>query len=127
MIIDQINMPEARLAGAFGSIFQEGAMSTPRGREARLKEQHAQLYPGITPGVWTPVEKLLRHVTNLIHQDRSKSGVITGRRLLHEEHFEYRGSSSRPAGLPEGSTRLSDSGAEPGDRAEQSQGRKSNG
>jgi hypothetical protein len=59
------------------------------------------------------VEKLLRHVTDLIHQDRSRSGVITGQRLLHENHFEYRGTSARPEGLPTGSTRLSDAGADP--------------
>ena len=92
-------------------------MSTRRGREASLKKEHAKLYPGLVPGVWMPVEKLLQHVTELIHKDRSKSGVITGRRLLHEEHFEYRGSSSRPTGLPQGLTRLSDSGAEPAERA----------
>jgi hypothetical protein len=55
----------------------------------------------------------LRHVTELLHQDRSRSGIITGRRLLHEDHFEYRGTSARPEGLPAGSTRLSDAGAEP--------------
>jgi hypothetical protein len=89
-------------------------MSQKRGREARLRTDHAQLYPGIEPGVWMPVEKLLRHITDLIHQDSSKAAVITGTRLLHQEHFEYRGGSVRPEGLPEGSTRLSDSGAEPG-------------
>ena len=88
-------------------------MSTPRGREARLRTEYAGLYPGLKPGVWMPVEKLLRHVTDLIHKDRSRSGVITGRRLLHDDHFEYRGASDRPEGLPEGYTRLSDSGAEP--------------
>jgi hypothetical protein len=67
-----------------------------------------------------PVEKLLRHITDLIHKDRSKSGVITGERLLHDEHFEYRGTSARPEGLPEGYTRLSDSGAEPSQRTESS-------
>ena len=90
-------------------------MGATRGREARLKKEHAKLYPGLIPDAWTPVEKLLQHVTDMIHQDRSQSGVITGRRLLHDEHFEFRGSSARPTGLPEGSTRLSDSGAEPGD------------
>ncbi len=88
-------------------------MSTPRGRQARLRKEHATLYPGLKPGVWMPVEKLLRVVTELIHKDRSKSGVITGPRLLHDEHFEYRGVSARPEGLPEGHTRLSDSSAEP--------------
>jgi hypothetical protein len=93
-------------------------VSTPRGREARLRTEYAGLYPGLKPGVWMPVEKLLRHVTDLIHKDRSKSGVITGRRLLHDDHFEYRGTSVRPEGLPEGHTRLSDSSTEPGQRTE---------
>lgn len=93
-------------------------MGAARGREARLKSKHAKLYPGLKHGVWMPVEQLLRHVTELIHQDRSRSGVITGRRLLHEEHFEYRGTSARPDGLPAGSTRLSDSGAEPAESGE---------
>jgi hypothetical protein len=59
------------------------------------------------------VEALIRHVTDLIHRDPSKSRLITGTRLLHQEHFEYRGISARPEGLPARSTRLSDSGAEP--------------
>jgi hypothetical protein len=88
-------------------------MSSQRGREGRLKPQHASLYPGLTPGVWMPVETLIRHVTDLIHRDPSKSPVITGSRLLHQEHFEYRGASVRPDGLPSGATRLSDSSAEP--------------
>lgn len=88
-------------------------MSAKRGREGRLKRQHASLYPGLQAGVWLPVETLIRHVTDLIHKDPSKSRVITGARLLHQDHFEYRGTSERPEGLPAGSTRLSDSGADP--------------
>lgn len=88
-------------------------MTSKRGREGRLKRQHAALYPGLEPGVWLPVETLIRHVTNLIHHDRSKSGVVTGPRFLHEDHFEYRGTSDRPEGLPQGHTRLSDSGKDP--------------
>lgn len=95
-------------------------MSTPRGRQARLRTEHAGLYPGLKPGVWMPVEKLLSLVTNLIHKDRSKSGIITGRRLLHDDHFEYRGTSARPEGLPEGNTRLSDSSTEPSSTADSS-------
>jgi len=91
-----------------------------RGREARLRSEYAELYPGIEPGIWMPVEKLLHHVTEIIHRDRSKSGVVTGKRLLHDDHFEYRGISARPAGLPENSTRLSDSGTEPSHRTESS-------
>jgi hypothetical protein len=88
-------------------------MSASRGREARLRPEYAGLYPGVTPDIWIPVEKLLRHVTDLLHQDRARSGVITGQRLLREEHFEYRGATARPDGLPAGSTRLSDAGAVP--------------
>jgi hypothetical protein len=88
-------------------------MTAERGREGRLKPQHAALYPGLQLGVWLPVETLLRHVTELIYRDPSKSGVITGTRLLHQEHFEYRGSSARPEGLPAGASRMSDSGSVP--------------
>jgi hypothetical protein len=88
-------------------------MTVERGREGRLKQEHAALYPGLQPGVWLPVETLLQHVTELIYRDPSKSGVITGTRLLHQEHFEYRGFSARPEGLPAGATRLSDSGTDP--------------
>ena len=91
-------------------------MSKPRGREGRLRSEYAGLYPGLEPDIWMPVEQLLRHVTEMIHQDRSKSGIVTGTRLLHDRHFEYRGKTVRPAGLPENSTRLSDSGAEPSQR-----------
>lgn len=87
-------------------------MTPRRGREARLKPEHASLYPGVKPGVWLPVETLIRNVTDIIYHDRSKSGVITGARLLHQEHFEYRGTSARPEGLPAGATRLSDSGSD---------------
>jgi hypothetical protein len=89
-------------------------MTVSRGREGRLKSQHASLYPGLTPGVWMPVETLIRHVTDLIQQDPSRSRTITGPRLLHQDHFDYRGSSSRPEGLPPGLTRMSDAGLDPG-------------
>lgn len=88
-------------------------MTAQRGREGRLKPEHAALYPGLQPGVWLSVETLLQYVTELIYKDRSKSGIITGTRLLHQDHFEYRGSSARPEGLPSGATRMSDSETEP--------------
>jgi hypothetical protein len=88
-------------------------MTAKRGREGRLKPQHAALYPGMESGVWLPVETLIRQVTDLIHRDPARSRMITGPRLLHQDHFEYRGSSERPEGLPSGATRMSDSGADP--------------
>jgi hypothetical protein len=88
-------------------------MTRQRGREGKLKTQYASLYPGLQPGEWLPVETLIRHVTDLIQRDPAKSAGITGPRLLHQDHFEYRGNSARPEGLPEHMTRLSDSGADP--------------
>ena len=70
-------------------------MGTPRGREARLRKQFAPLYGGIDPGVWTPVETLLRQVTDMVHSDRTKSGVITGERLLRDELAHRLGSKTR--------------------------------
>jgi len=102
-------------------------VSAARGRVARLREEYAKLYPGVDPGVWVPVEKLIRLVTDLIHKDRSKVGVITGERLLREEHFDFRGASNRPAGLPRNSTRLSDSGAEPPDASSPGSPKEGNG
>jgi hypothetical protein len=88
-------------------------MTEQRGREARLRPEFAHFYSDIEPSVWVPVETLLRQITDLIHHDRSMAGIISGTRLLRQEHFEFRGRSARPEGLPEGSTRLSDSGEEP--------------
>jgi len=84
-----------------------------RGRQARLKPEHASLYPGLKPGIWMPVEDLLRHITDLIHQDRTKAKSITGTRLLHQNHFEFRGISARPEGLPDSASRMSDAGLGP--------------
>lgn len=98
-------------------------MPLKRGREGRLKPEHAALYPGLEPGVWLPVETLLRQVTDLIHRDPSKARIITGPRLLHQEHFEYRGTSERPEGLPAGATRMSDLETEPGQKPSMKKGK----
>jgi hypothetical protein len=84
-----------------------------RGREARLRPEFDYLYPGIPDNTWMPVEVLLNRVATLLYGDPSKSGVITGERLLREDHFEFRGASPRPEGLPPDLSRMSDSGIEP--------------
>jgi|SRR5690349_4460908 hypothetical protein len=91
-------------------------VSETRGREARLLPAFDYLYPEIEAGVWQPVEALIHQVVTMLYGDRSRSGVITGDRLLRDDHFEFRGSSPRPAGLPAGLSRMSDAGADP-DRA----------
>jgi hypothetical protein len=94
---------------------KRGKAVEPRGREARLRSEFGYLYPGIEPGSWTPVESLINQVVTLLYGDSSKSGVITGSRLLREDHFEFRGSSPRPKGWPEGLSRMSDASAAPKD------------
>jgi hypothetical protein len=88
-------------------------VSEHRGREARLRPEFDYLYPDLQPGVWHSVEALIGHVVNMLYGDRSQSGVITGERLLRDDHFEFRGSSPRPTGLPPDLSRLSDASAEP--------------
>ncbi len=88
-------------------------MNDARGREARLRPEFDYLYPDIEPGVWQPVETLIHRVVTMLYGDRSQSGVITGERLLRDDHFEFRGASSRPAGLPSELSRLSDASTDP--------------
>jgi hypothetical protein len=85
----------------------------PRGRQARLRPDFDYLYPGISTGSWLPVERLIRDVVALLYGDESKSAVITGERLLRDDHFEFRGSSPRPQGLPPKRSRRNDAGAVP--------------
>jgi hypothetical protein len=91
-------------------------VTPPRGRQARLRAEHAYLYPGIDAAVWMPVETLIHRVVTLLYGDPSKSGVITGERLLREDHFEFRGQSTRPTGWPTAMSRMSDAAAKPKDQ-----------
>ncbi|MBA3317843.1 MAG: hypothetical protein H0T50_07090 [Gemmatimonadales bacterium] len=95
---------------------RQPARATPaptRGREARLKTDFAHLYPGIESTAWAPVETLINRVVTLLYGDPANSGLITGARLLREDHFEFRGISPRPEGWPTGLTRMSDAAAPP--------------
>jgi hypothetical protein len=98
-----------------GSARKRGKSIEPRGREARLNSEFGYLYPGIEAGEWVPVESLINQVVTLLYGDPAKSGVITGSRLLREDHFEFRGRSPRPEGWPKGLSRMSDASAAPKD------------
>jgi hypothetical protein len=99
-----LERPESRKDG--------DAMET-RGREARLRAEYEYLYPGIQAGTWAPVETLLRHVATLLYGDPGRAGVITGRRLLRQDQFEFRGTAPRPEGLPSTLSRLTVAGTDP--------------
>ena len=62
-------------------------------REARLKPEHADEYPGIAAGLWIPVAEL---ASGLIQ--RAYAGRREGRhtRTFDPTHFEFRGGSSEP-------------------------------
>ena len=98
-----------------GSARKRGKAIEPRGREARLRAEFGYLYPGIAAGEWVPVESLINQVVTLLYGDPGQSGVITGSRLLREDHFEFRGRSPRPKGWPDGLSRMSDASAAPKD------------
>lgn len=74
-------------------------------REARLKPEFADLYPGVQSGVWLPAtvmgqQLLLWHLT--------QAAMPRGERLMSEEHFDFRGGQRRVGSWINMRTRLAD-------------------
>ena len=69
-------------------------------REAKLRPEHAELYPGIPPGEWMSAAPLADRVLagRLL---RGASSALHGR-VLVDEHFEFRGGDSARQGEREG-------------------------
>jgi hypothetical protein len=65
-------------------------------REARLRPEHAGLYPGIEPGVWFTAATLAEHLDRRCARGEGNGG--TGPRVLSPDHFEFRG-GERPLGV----------------------------
>ena len=63
-------------------------------REARLRPEFAELYPGVEPDVWYTAATLAEHLLNrfLRHDLTDRT---TPHRVLDPDHFEFRG----PAGM----------------------------
>jgi hypothetical protein len=59
-------------------------------REARLKPEHAHLYPGIEPGAWEAARVLADKVLSC-RLLLPSGGFVLNERALHPEHFEFRG------------------------------------
>jgi hypothetical protein len=75
-------------------------------REARLRPEWAALYPGIAVDEWVPVAVMIDRVTAMrLLNGRPPRGVLW-RRVLDDQHFEFRGGYRRPSGrlpwFPEG-------------------------
>jgi hypothetical protein len=76
---------------------QVGEPHTPSVREARLRPSHADLYPGIEPGVWFTAATLAEH----LEVRRARSGGVEpaqGPRQISGLHFEFRGGEG-PVGM----------------------------
>lgn len=59
-------------------------------REARLKPEHAPLYPGIEPGAWESAGVLADKVL-ACRLLLPSGGFVLNERALQPEHFEFRG------------------------------------
>ncbi|HEX3235441.1 MAG TPA: hypothetical protein VHR41_14675 [Gemmatimonadales bacterium] len=73
-------------------------------REARLRPEFAQSYPGLTPGVWEAASVITEKVIawRLMHR---VAGMFLWDRVLNPDHFEFRG---RPDSRPDPPSRSTD-------------------
>ena len=62
-------------------------------REARLRSEWASLYPGLPPGEWMAASQLVPLV--LRHRLQDEHGWEFARRIMVDEHFEFRGGRPR--------------------------------
>jgi hypothetical protein len=69
-------------------------------REARLKAEHAHLYPGIAPGTWENAGILADKVL-ACRLLLPSGGFVLYERALHLAHFEFRGGSGPRVAVPD--------------------------
>jgi hypothetical protein len=66
-------------------------------REARLRPEFADLYPGVDPDVWYTAATLAEHLlARFIRHDLSDRTLPP--RVMDSKHFEFRGSTGMPGG-----------------------------
>jgi hypothetical protein len=70
-------------------------MVTMAVREARLRPEWADLYPGVQPDTWHVAAELVPQV--LRHRLRAEGAWEFTPRILLDEHFEFRGGRPRDA------------------------------
>jgi hypothetical protein len=63
-------------------------------REARLRPEYADLYPGVEPGVWLPATTVGQQ---LLLWHLATAATPQGERLMGDNHFEFRGGMMRGA------------------------------
>jgi hypothetical protein len=73
----------------------------PPPREARLKPEFAEQYPGLVPGVWHPAASIAAY---LLTRQRTLGGadpLAPPARAIPTDHFEFRGGSTSHGGQRE--------------------------
>jgi hypothetical protein len=68
------------------------------GREARLKPEFAHLYPPLEADRWEPAGVVADRMVSWLLRQRD-GGYVAPHRVLHPDHFEFRGSLER---IPQG-------------------------
>ncbi len=81
-------------------------------RQVRVRAPFAGLYPELPMGHWATAGGIALRVAARIWRDHGVNAVVSDR-LLPEEHFEFRGGTSREPAWEGSPERLSD-GGEPG-------------
>ncbi|HUR94652.1 MAG TPA: hypothetical protein VMY76_08715 [Gemmatimonadales bacterium] len=67
-------------------------------REARLRPEFAERYPGIDPGVWYTAATLAEHLLARFIRHDASDPTPSPPRILHPGHFEFRGSAGMRGG-----------------------------
>jgi hypothetical protein len=79
-------------------------MINPMIRQARLKPEYAELYPGIKAGAWVPAADAAAQVLAMMRAP----GRTFEDRVMNERHFEFQG--GLPSPRPHVRSRLADRG-----------------
>lgn len=69
-------------------------------REARLKPEHAHLYPGVEPSRWE-CARVLSDKVLACRLLLPSGGFVLNERALHAEHFEFRGGAGARRAAPD--------------------------
>ena len=77
-------------------------------RQARLRQEFADVYPGVPVNEWRPIGELLDCVAATRLRGGRRSGELLRGRPLDDRHFEFRGGSERPQGYTDKPSRATD-------------------
>ena len=67
----------------------------PSPREARLRSEFADQYPGVDPGVWYSAATLAEHLLARFLRE-GEAGRTPPERIMDPDHFEFRGETNLP-------------------------------